>query len=139
MLKDVNWLAVVVAVVLLEVLGFAWYAYLFAAPWTASRSFAPTGDPNVSMAMGVVVTVIQVVGLSWALRRMGTVGLSAHLAAAFALWFFFNFTTMAVDYIYVGHTPLFVGINMGFQLAAYLVAGAVIALMPKKAAAAAPA
>ncbi|MFN3524351.1 MAG: DUF1761 domain-containing protein [Phenylobacterium sp.] len=132
MLKDVNWLAIVVAVVLLEIVGYAWYAYLFAAPWTASQSFTPTGDPNVSMSIGVVITLILVVGLSWALRRLGAAGLGAHLGGAFALWFFFDFTTMAIDYVYVGHQPLFVAINMGYQLAAYLIAAAVLALMPRK-------
>lgn len=132
MLKDVNWAAVAVAVVLLEVLGFVWYAFLFAAPWAASASFAFEGDQTLAMSVGVVITVILVVGLNWALRRLGASGLSEHLAGAFALWFFFDFTTMAVDYVYVGHKPLFVAINMGYQLAAYLLAATVLALMPRR-------
>jgi hypothetical protein len=132
MFKSVNWAAVAVAVVLLEIVGFVWYAQLFVAPWTASQSFAPTGDPAISMSVGVVVTVLQVIGLAWALGRLGARGLAPCVGGAFLLWLFFDFTTMAVDYVYVGHKPLFVAINLGFQLAAYLIAGAVIGLMPKR-------
>ncbi len=85
----------------------------------------------VSQSIGVVITIILVTGLAWALKRMAITGTAA-VGAALAVWFFFNFTTMAVDYVYMAMSPALVGINMGYQLLSYLIAGAVIGLMPKK-------
>lgn len=135
MLKGINWIAVVVAFVLLEALGFLWYGPLFGAIWTAELGTPP--DPKsdqFALGVGAVFTIITIVGLSWVLRRLGATSLRASLTGAFAAWFFFSYTTMAVDYLYVGQTGTFVMINMGYQLLAYLIAGAVLGLMKPKAA-----
>lgn len=138
MLKGINWLAVAVAAVLLEALGFVYYSYLVAGPWTAAYTAdlgrAPdTGDAAVSQSIGIVITLILVTGLAWVLKRLAITGPAA-IGAALAVWFFFNFTTMAVDYVYMGMSVTLVGINMGYQLLSYAIAGAVIGFMPGKAA-----
>jgi hypothetical protein len=137
MLKGITWLAVAIAVVLLEVLGFVYYGVLVQGPWTAAYTASLGRAPDmstaaVSQSIGVVNTVILVIGVSWALRRMGITGTAA-IGAALAVWFFFDFTTMAVDYVYMAMSPTLVGINMGYQLLSYLIAGAVIGLAPRKA------
>lgn len=133
MLKGVNWIAVLVAVVLLEALGFLWYGPLFGERWTAALGKEPdTSNMAMTMSLGVVNTVIIVLGLSWLLRRLGATSLNAALMGALAAWFFFNFTTMAIDYLYIQLSGELVLINMGYQLVAYLVAGAVIGLIRPK-------
>ena len=137
MLKGINWLAVAIAVVLLEVLGFCYYGFLVAGPWTAAYTASLGRAPDmstaaVSQSIGVVITIILVTGLAWALKRMAITGTAA-IGAALAIWFFFNFTTMAIDHVYMAMSLTLVGINMGYQLLSYLIAGAVIGLMPKKA------
>lgn len=137
MLKGINWLAVAIAVVLLEGLGFVYYGYLVAAPWTAAYAASLGRAPDmstaaVSQSIGVVNTVVLVTGLAWALRRFGATA-GAAIGAALAVWFFFDFTTMAVDYVYMGLSTTLVAINMGYQLLSYLIAGAVIGFMPKRA------
>jgi len=135
MLKGINWIAVVVAFVLLEALGFLWYGPLFGAIWTAELGTPP--DPKsdqFALGVGAVFTIISILGLSWLLRRLGATSLRASVTAAFAAWFFFSYTTMTVDYLYVGQTATFVAINMGYQLLAYLIAGAVLGLIKPKAA-----
>ena len=58
----------------------------------------------------------------------------ATLGAALLAWFFFDFTTMAIDYLFVGQTGRLVLINMGYQLIAYALAGAILgALRPRPA------
>lgn len=137
MLKGINWIAVLVAVVLLEVLGFAWYSYLFGEAWSSAFQTSLGRAPDmsnvaVSQSVGAINTVILVTGLAWVLRRLGVTGLAA-AGTAGLVWLFFNFTTMAIDWIYMALSPTLVAINMGYQLAAYLIAGAVIGLMPAKA------
>lgn len=136
MLKGINWLAVAIAVVLLEALGFVYYGYAVTAPWTAAYQASLGRAPDmsnaaVSQSVGIVVTLILVTGLAWALKRFALSGRDA-VMAALALWFFFDFSTMAVDYVYMGMSLTLVGINMGYQLLSYLVAGAVLGFMPAR-------
>ena len=140
MLKNINWIAVLICVVLLEGLGFLWYGPLLGEAWSAAYRDSIGRDPDmtniaVTQSLGVVNTLILVIGLAWVFARMGINSL-AGIGAAVAVWFFFNFTTMAVEYIYMGLLPNLVLINMGYQLVSYLVAGAVLGLMPKRAKAA---
>ena len=88
---------------------------------------------QVALGLGAVLTIIIVLGLSWLMRRLGAASPQAGVMAALAAWFFFNFTTMAIDYLYVGHTGAFVAINMGYQLLSYLIAGAVLGLIRPRA------
>ena len=46
-----------------------------------------------------------------------------------AAWFFFSFTTQALEYLYMGMTLNFVAINMGYLLAAFVIAGATLSLV----------
>jgi hypothetical protein len=133
MLKGVNWVAVIIATVLLEVLGYAWYGVLFVKPWTDGMIAAGiTPDPamnNTLMAIGVVNTLIVVLGLSWLTRKLGATSLTAGVTAALTAWFFFNFTTQVLEYLYMGMTETVVLINMGYQLVSYLIAGVVLGLI----------
>ncbi|MBT9472912.1 MAG: DUF1761 domain-containing protein [Pseudomonadota bacterium] len=133
MLRRINWIAVVVAFVLLEILGFLWYGPLFGARWMAEQG-TPSDPKSEQFALGVgaLVTILTVLGLAWLLRRLGATSLQAGLSAAFAAWVFFNFTTMALDYLFMGQTVVFVAINMGYQLVSYLIAGAVLGLIRPK-------
>lgn len=140
MSKGVNWIAVVVAVVLLEVAGYVWYAVLFTERWVAALGHTP--DParqNMMMGLGVVTTVITVLGLAWLNARLGVTSVAQSVGVALAAWFFFDFTTMAIEYLYLGHTAELVAINIAFQVVAYVLAGVVLGLLKPRAQAAAPA
>lgn len=138
MLKGVNWLAVAITVIVLEALGYFWYGVLMRDAWTAayqaSIGHAPVaGNMVVTQSLGVINTLILVTGLAWVFWRTGVNSL-AGIGAAAAVWFFFNFTAMAIDYLYLGMSQQLVVINMGYQLISYLLAGAILGLMPAKAA-----
>jgi hypothetical protein len=135
MLKGFNWIGALVALVLMEALGFLWYGPLFGDMWMKALGRTPDmSNATLNMVLGAVVTVIIIVGIDWLLRRLGALSLMPALMASFAAWFFFNFTTMAVDYLYVGLSATRVAINMGYQLVAYLIAGACIALIRRRSA-----
>ena len=133
MLKGINWVAVLVATVALEILGYAWYGMLFTKPWTDGMiSAGITPDPNMNtmmMAVGIVNTLVVVLGLSWLTRKLGATSLMAGVTAALAAWFFFDFTTQVLEYLYMGMAETVVFINMGYQLASYLLAGVVLGLI----------
>ena len=130
MLKGVNWIAVIVAVVLFEGLAMLWYGPLFGKAWTAALGHAvDTTNQNTMMAVGVVNTLICVLGLSWIIRSTGAATLAAAVGAAVMAWVFFGFTTQAAEYLYMGMAAKAVMINMGYLLVAFVLAGAALNLV----------
>ena len=67
--------------------------------------------------------------LDWLVRRLGAASLTAAVMASLAAWFFFSFTTQALEYLYMGMTLNFVIINMGYLLAAFVIGGATLSLV----------
>jgi hypothetical protein len=134
MLKGVNWIAVIVATIVLEVVGYVWYAVVFSAAWTAAGGGAEKNglSQGAAYGLGVVNTLIITIGLSWLLARLGRSGLMASVGCALAAWLFFDFTTMALDFLYQGQSAALVRINMGEQLVSYLLAGVIFGLLPAK-------
>ena len=134
MLKGVNWIAVVIATVVLEVVGYVWYGVVFKTAWLAAGGATHMSlSQGAAYGLGMVNTVILVVGLAWLNGRLGLRGLGACVGTALAAWFFFDFTTMALDFLYEGQSAALVEINMGLQIVSYALAGAILGLMPAKA------
>ena len=133
MFKGINWIAVAIAVALLEVVGYVWYGLLFVKPWTdAMVAFGHTpGAANVAVmqSLGVVNSLIVVLGLAWLTRRLGAASLGASVGVALAAWFFFDFTTQTLEHLFMEMPAVFVAINMGYQFIAYALAGAVLGLV----------
>jgi hypothetical protein len=144
-MKGFNILGIIVALVLMEALGFAWYGPLFGAPWMdAMRASGITVDPGsgdmtMTMTVGVVNSLIVIIGLNWVLSRLGALTLMNALSSTVLVWFFFNLTTMAIGWLYMSQTLPLLVINSGFQLVSYLIAAFCIAVvrLPSRAPAAA--
>ena len=144
MLKGINWIAVIVAVVALELVGYLWYGMLFAKPCTDAMTAAghtpDASNTSILMSIGVVNTLVIVLGLSWLTRRLGATSLAASVSLALAAWFFFDLTTQSLEYLYMAMPVTVMEINIGYQLVSYLLAGAILALVrvgaPQSAAAA---
>jgi hypothetical protein len=132
MFKGTNWISVLVAVVVLQVLGFLWYGLIFSAPWMAEMQAVglsidmSSGNQTQSMILGIVVTVVMVLGLSWLTQRLGAHTLQTGVTAGFYAWLFFSLTTQVLEYVYMGFTPKLMAINAGYQLLSFLLAGAVL-------------
>jgi hypothetical protein len=133
MFKGINWIAVIVAVVVLEVVGYLWYAMAFNSAWAAAMTAAghapDMSNVAVNQSLGLVNTLVIVLGLSWLTRRLGAVSLMASVSTAVAAWFFFDLTTQALEYLYMGMPCTVMAINVGYQLVSYVLAGAVLSLV----------
>ena len=132
MLKGVNWIAVLISFVLLEVVGYVWYGMVFSSAWTAEMA-AVGLKPDMSgaaqtksIAEGAVLIIVQVIGLAWLAGRLGASSLRAGLAAGLAAWVFFGLTAQGMEYVYMGFTPKLMAINCGQLALSYLLAGAVL-------------
>ncbi|MDB5441677.1 MAG: hypothetical protein JWP73_53 [Phenylobacterium sp.] len=130
MLKGVNWIAVIIAVVLLEGLGMLWYGPLFRNAWVAAMGHTPDmSNQNMLMAIGVVNTLVCVTGLAWLINRVGAATLGAAVMTAVAAWFFFSLTTQSLEYLYMGMSLQLLEINAGYLLVSFVIAGAALNLV----------
>jgi hypothetical protein len=130
MLKGVNWIAVIIAVVLLEALGMVWYGPLFGKAWLAAMGHTPDmANQNMLMAVGVVNTLVCVTGLAWLIHRVGAATLGAAVMTSVAAWFFFSLTTQSTEYLYMGMSLQLLEINASFQLVSFVIAGAALNLV----------
>jgi hypothetical protein len=132
MLKGVNWIAVLIAFVLLEVVGYLWYGMVFSKDWMAEMSAiglkpdTSASAQTTSLVEGAVLILVQVLGLSWLMNKTGANSLQAGLMAGLAAWVFFGLTAQAMEYVYMGFTPKLMAINCGQLAVAYLLAGATL-------------
>ena len=132
MLKGVNWISVIIAFVLLEVLGYVWYGVVFSKAWIDEMNAVglkpdmSSSAQTTSLAIGAVLIIVQVLGLSWLLRKVGAATLAAGVTAALAAYVFFALPTQGMEYAYMGFTPKLMAINCGQLLISYLLAGAVL-------------
>ena len=132
MLKGVNWIAVLIAFVLLEVVGYVWYGVIFSSAWVAEMNAIglkpdmSSAAQTKSLAEGAVLIIVQVIGLSWLVRRLGASGVQAGLMAGLTAWFFFGLTTQGMEYVYMGFPLKLMAINCGQLALSYLVAGATL-------------
>jgi hypothetical protein len=132
MLKGINWIAVLIAVVLLQALGFLWYGMVFSSAWTAEMQAVGIkldmsgGAQTTTMVEGVVVTLVMVLGMAWLVGRLGANTLQSGMVAGFWAWLFFSLTTQVLEYVYMNFTPTLMALNAGYQLVSFLIAGAVL-------------
>jgi hypothetical protein len=130
MLKGVNWIAVIIAVVLFEGLGMLWYGPLFGKAWLAAMGHTPDmSNQNMLMAIGVVNTLVCVTGLAWLINKVGAATLSAAIMTSVAAWFFFSLTTQSLEYLYMGMSLQLLEINAGYLLVSFVIAGATLNLV----------
>ena len=81
---------------------------------------------TTSLIEGVVVTFVLVLGMAWLVGRLGANTFQSGMMAGFWAWLFFGLTTQALEYVYMGFTPMLMAINGGYLLLAFLIAGAVL-------------
>ena len=130
MLKGVNWIAVIIAVVLLEGLGMLWYGPLFGKAWLAAMGHTPDmTNQNMLMAIGVVNTLVSVTGLAWLINKVGAATLGAAVMTSVAAWFFFSLTTQSLEYLYMGMSLRLLEINASYLLVSFVIAGATLNLV----------
>lgn len=120
---------------LLQVVGYLWYGIIFNTAWMAEmQAVGLTVDVSSqsqtqSMILGVIVTLVMVLGMAWLIRRLGVTGLQGGVMTGLTAWFFFSLTTEALEYVYMGFTPTLMAINVGYQLLSFVVAGAALTMV----------
>ncbi len=130
---DVNYWPVVLAAAAAQVLGFLWYGPLFGRPWMSIRGYT---QADVEGGAGVAVYVVPVITallLAYVLARLvdmvGAENVGESIAVAAFAWLGFAATVQAVQINFTpkqGRKPALFAIEGGYQLATFLIAGAII-------------
>lgn len=137
----VNWYAVAAAVIANIVIGFVWYGPLFGAAWMREMGLAPDFKPEAAqvkrslllMASGALLTsVVLACGIEVMRPSSWQAGADAAdykfgLLAALAAWMGFCVPMLLGSVAWENRSWRLFRINAGYQLAALLAAGQILA------------
>lgn len=129
---DVNYLAVVLGAIAVQPLGFLWYGRLFQSAWMEQRGLTRAdgeGGGPVLYAMPFVAALLIAYGFARLDDMVGADSVGDCIATAAFAWVSFAGTVQAIQITFSPRVPnkvrLF-GIEGGYQLASFLIIGAII-------------
>lgn len=133
-LDGINWLAVVVAVVVSQVLGFLWYGMsLFGKPWMKAvgktekqlKAQAKPTDYVYTVVGSLVMVIILANVLAWAQVN----DVAGAVTTAFFLWLGFVAPGSLMNSVFEGRPMNLFYINTAYHLVNMLVAAAILTIL----------
>ena len=126
---DVNWIAIIIALVVNMIIGAVWYG-VFAKPWMEAISKTREdiqGDQDWK-AYGVagLNSLIMPFVMANIFRLTGTTGLLPGLTLGGVLWLGFMAMPIATNYAFAGRPRNLWLVDAGYHLVSFLVIGALI-------------
>ena len=129
---DVDYLAVVLAAVAAQPLGFLWYGRFFGTTWTRLRGYADADIQETGYSV-YLVTVLTALLMAYVLARLvdmvGANSVGECIAVAAFVWSGFTATVQAGQIAFspkASERPKLFAIEGGYQLAIMVIAGAII-------------
>ena len=126
---DVNWLAIVVAIVANMIIGAAWYGVL-ATPWLdgigKTREEIQENQSWQPYAVAVLNSLLMAFVLANVISWTGLTGLVNGLLAGLLMWIGFTGFTFAANHAFEGRSLQLWLINSGTYLLGLLVMGAIL-------------
>lgn len=139
---DVNYLAVLIAAVAVQPVGFLWFGPLFGKTWAALKGISPDGDKSgfpKALAIGFVALVVEFIVLSMVFDWTGVVTVGQGIEIALIMFVGFVGPLIAVGNVFSERASLkLFMIDAGYQLAAILIAAVILALFQDASALTAP-
>lgn len=129
-MPKLNPVGLAVASVAFFIVGFLWYGVIFSDAWMAAEGIteeAADADSPAWMALGFVITVMQVVGLALVLKWRGAADLAGAATTGALLWALFALPFTLYGYTYTpGHNTTLLMIDASHLLVGWVVAAAVL-------------
>ena len=135
-LHNLNLLAVFVAAISTMIVGFVWYSpILFAKPWMREMGYDPNDKAKVqemqksagpAYMASLVASIVSAFILALFFHEMHVQSLTIALLVAFHVWLGFVATVQLTGVLFMRQSMKLFAINTGYQLACYLVMGAII-------------
>ncbi len=126
-----NWLAILAAVVVTQILGFLWYGPLFGKPWLAGmgktqEEIQAGGNVGKAVAIGVICSIVMTVALAIILSLSETPDLVSGIKIGLLASVGFVATTLWSGAIYEDRNMTVTLISIAYQVVAITAAGAII-------------
>ena len=128
---DLNWLAVLAAVIANMVIGGIWYGPLFGKPWMKELGLTmediQSGDMVKPYAVAVLNSFLMAFVLANVIAWTGAGGVVSGLLLGLVMWLGFTAFTFGANHAFEGRSLALWAINSGTYLAGLLVMGAILA------------
>ena len=129
-LGDINWPAVVVAVVVAQVLGFLWYGPLFGKRWMAAlgktEEEVRAEGPGAAMAVAVVASLLHAVALALILSTWDDPDLVDGIGAGLLASVGFAAISVVSNGMFEDRPKFLMGLYAGYLTLSITVTGAII-------------
>ena len=124
----INWLAVLVAVVASQAVGFLWYSVLFNKMWTAAIGVDPTemGNPAPALTVGVVASIVQALALAILLLQAEAPDLSSGLKLGLLTGIAFAASVVVTNAMFEYRSKTLMWIYSGYQIVSFLAMGVIL-------------
>jgi hypothetical protein len=135
----INWLAILVAMIAQQVLGFIWYSRaLFAESWMAGigkrpEDLVPTPGPFI---LAIIAAVLLPIGMSWILEHCGVRGLKGGLLVGLGVGVAASAPAVIVHEAFLGYPAVVLAIDGAKEIVTALMVGLILGAWPRKLAAA---
>jgi hypothetical protein len=137
-MHNLNLLAILVAAVSTVIVGFIWYSpILFAKPWMREMGYDPNDKAKVQEMQksagptyfaAVIASLVSAFVLALFLHEMNAESIHYGLLIAFHVWLGFVATVQLTGVLFMKQSMKLFAINTGYQLACYLVMGAILSV-----------
>lgn len=127
-MKNINWLGLVAALVVGQIIGIVWYGTVFSDAWMAAMELTEAEFVGTEwrMGLGFINMVVILIGLDWLIGRLDARSWMGGARVALAACIFFALTVVSLDYVYAaGNLPL-LWIDGGYQVLTYVIGGALL-------------
>jgi hypothetical protein len=131
MTLDVNWLAVIVAVVVTFVLGGVWYGPLFEKVWRAAEGRAepqPARQKHPAFVYGLSFVLMLIAAMALAVAIGPDPNVARSVGFGLVIGVGWVATSFGVNYLFAGRRPALYAVDAGYNVVLFALMGLIIGL-----------
>lgn len=128
-MKNINWVGVIVALIVSQAIGMAWYGFLFSDAWMAASGMvaAEMEENSMTYVWGALQNLVVIVGLAWLVVKTGKSDWMGGAKMGLFACVFFALATYSLRFIYGNDNTALIPIDSGYMLLQYVLSGAIVA------------
>lgn len=125
---DMNWLAILVAIVASQAIGFLWYSVLFNKMWTAAIGLDPNemGNPAPALTVGLLASVVQAIALAIIIQQLDSQTLANGLKIGLLTGVAFAASVVVTNAMFEYRSKVLMWLYAGYQVVSFLAMGIII-------------
>ncbi|MGH2805686.1 MAG: DUF1761 domain-containing protein [Actinomycetota bacterium] len=125
---DMNWLAILVAVIASQAIGFLWYSVLFNKMWTAAVGLGPAemGNPAPALTVGLLASIVQAIGLAIIIQQLDEQTLANGVKIGLLAGVAFAASVVVTNAMFEYRKKALMWLYSGYQVVSFLAMGLII-------------